>query len=139
MTYLLDTSVVSELSKPRPHAGVEARLLQIDPVRLYLSVITIGEVMKGIFVLPEGARRRTLEVWAAGLESQFDKQILPIDVEVARIWGEITARARRRGIQIPAGDGLIAATALRHGLHVMTRNTADFAATGALIVDPWAD
>lgn len=74
-----------------------------------------------------------------GLEQRFADRILPIDVEVARIWGELTARAQARGGQVAAADGLIAATAIRNGLHVMTRNIRDFEPTGAMLIDPWTD
>jgi toxin FitB len=72
-----------------------------------------------------------------GIERSYADRILPIDGETSRIWGEITAHAGRRGIVVPAVDGLIAATGRRHGLHLMTRNTADFMATGVLLTNPW--
>ncbi|MDQ3539673.1 MAG: VapC toxin family PIN domain ribonuclease, partial [Chloroflexota bacterium] len=74
-----------------------------------------------------------------GLERQFESRILPVDFETGRLWGELTARAQQQGFQIPATGGIIAATGIRHGLHVMTRNTLHFAATGALIVNPWSE
>jgi predicted nucleic acid-binding protein len=136
---LLDTCVLSELQRPQGDPRVRARVGALDPSRLFLSVITVGELAKGIALLPAGARKRDLSSWLLGLEQRFADAILPVDAEAARVWGELTARAQTLGIQIPASDGLIAATALRHGLHVMTRNTRHFAATGALIVDPWAE
>jgi toxin FitB len=136
---LLDTCVLSELQRPQGHPGVRARVEALDPAQLFLSVITIGELAKGIALLPTGARKRDLSAWLLGLEQRFAEAILPVDTEAARVWGELTAHAQAQGIQIPASDGLVAATALRHGLHVMTRNTRHFAATGALIIDPWAE
>ena len=112
---------------------------ELKPERLFLSVITIGELTKGVWLLDAGSRKQQLSSWLLGLEQRFNDQILPIDHEVARLWGELTARSQANGVQIPASDGLIAATALRHGLHVMTRNTKHFAASGALILDPWVD
>lgn len=134
---LLDTCVLSEVQRPQGSVAVRARVAELDPDHVYLSVITFGELAKGITLLAPGARRRELELWLLGLEQRYSEHLLGIDPEVSRLWGEITARAQRDGIIIPATDGLIAATALRHGLHVMTRNTKHFAATGVLIIDPW--
>ena len=103
----------------------------------HLSVITLGEAAKGIALLAEGRRKQALSSWLLGLEQRFAEQILPLDLEVARPWGEVTARAQSSGILIPPSDGMIAATALRHGLHVRTRNTRHFESSGALIIDPW--
>ena len=136
---LLDTCVLSELRKPQGALQVRAAVEEIDPERLFLSVITVGELTTGITRLPAGRRRRELAAWLLGLEQRFATQILPVDIDVARRWGELTARAQTQGVQIPAGDGLIAATALRHGLHIMTRNSRHFAASGATIIDPWED
>jgi predicted nucleic acid-binding protein len=136
---LLDTCVISELQRPQSDSRVQARVAALDPAQLFVSVITVGELAKGIALLPAGARKRGLSSWLLGLEQRFAHAILPVDTETSRVWGELTAHAQTRGIQIPASDGLIAATALRHGMHVMTRNTRHFAATGALIIDPWAE
>ncbi len=134
---LLDTCVLSELRRPGGDPRVRDRVEEIDPSQLFVSVVTVGELTKGIALLAAGERKQQLASWLLGLERRFAAQILPVDVEVARLWGELTAQAQAQGSQIPAGDGLIAATARRHGLHVMTRNTRHFAATGVPIVDPW--
>jgi predicted nucleic acid-binding protein len=105
---------------------------------LLVSVISIGEIFKGIALLRESRRKRALETWLGTLERSYADRLLPIDLETIRVWGELTAAAQRAGRTIHAVDGLIAATALRHGLRVMTRNTADFEPTGVLIVNPWA-
>jgi predicted nucleic acid-binding protein len=110
-----------------------------DPKAQHLSVITIGEIAKGIALLVNGKKKKALATWLVGLEVQFADRIVPVDIETARIWGEMTARAQKSGVVIPAADGLLAATALRHGLHVITRNTKHFEASGALIIDPWQD
>jgi toxin FitB len=134
---LLDTCVISELSRaegnPRVHEAVEAS----DSAQLYLSVVTVGELEKGVALLPSGRKQTHLRQWLLDLQQQFQAQIIPIDIETARVWGELTARAQNQGIQIPMADGLIAATAVRHGMHVMTRNTRHFAASGVLVIDPW--
>jgi predicted nucleic acid-binding protein len=136
---LLDTCVLAELRHPKGHRGVRAAVAEIDDADLFLSVLTIGEIAKGIFLLPSGKKKRALTTWLNGLETQFADRILGVDLETARLWGELTARAQPKGIIIPAVDGMLAATALRHGLHVMTRNTSHFGASGALIIDPWLD
>src|SRR4051794_15357983 len=92
---------------------------------------------KGIALLEVGPKKAHLTTWLATLEGQYGERILAIDAETARIWGELTARAQKTGVVIPPTDGLLAASALRHGLHVMTRNTRHFEASGALILDPW--
>jgi predicted nucleic acid-binding protein len=134
---LLDTCTVAEIRKPGGNPAVKAAVAEIADADLFLSVLTVGEIAKGIALLTPGPKKKTLNSWLAGLESQFGDRILTIDIETARIWGELTARAQKTGVTIPAADGLLAATALRHGLHIMTRNTRQFEATGVLIVDPW--
>jgi toxin FitB len=136
---LLDTCVLSELQKPQGNPRVRSQVEEFDPPNLYLSVISLGEATKGIALLAEGRRKQDLSSWLLGLEQRFVDQILPLDLETARLWGELTARAQTSGVQIPPSDGMIAATALRHGLHVMTRNTKHFESTGALIIDPWSE
>ena len=111
--------------------------MEIPDADLYLSVLTVGEIAKGIALLAAGRKKKALTSWLTGLETKFGDRILEIDGETARLWGELTARAQKSGIIIPSVDGLLAATALRHGLHVMTRNTRHFEVSGALIIDPW--
>jgi predicted nucleic acid-binding protein len=134
---LLDTCVLAELRHPKGLKAVREAVAAFADEDLFLSVVTMGEVAKGVALLAESKKKRELAQWLAGLDRQFGEQILIVDRDTAMIWGEITARAQHKGVQIPALDGLIAATALRHGLHVMTRNTKDFAATGVLVIDPW--
>jgi hypothetical protein len=139
MRALLDTCVLSELRLPRVNPGVREAIEALDTDDLFVSVLSIGEIAKGIALLQEGRRKRALQAWLLTMERLYGGRLLPVDLETSRIWGEITAAAQRIGRQIPSADGLIAATARRHGLHVMTRNTADFEATGALLLNPWAD
>ncbi len=106
---------------------------------MFLSVLTVGELTKGIELLAAGERKRTLRRWLETLEQDYADRILSIDTETARIWGELTAGAQTGGRTIPASDGLIAATAIRHGLHLMTRNVTDFVNTGAMLLNPWQD
>jgi toxin FitB len=132
--YLLDTSVVSETRKPRADPGVIAFLSAADSTGLFLSVLTVGELRRGV-----AAKRRTepyagdqLSLWVDGIEANFADRLLPIDARTARLWGELTA-AR----SMPVVDTLIAATAIGHGLTLVTRNTRDVESTGVRLVDPW--
>jgi predicted nucleic acid-binding protein len=123
---LLDTCVLSELQDPKGSAVLREAVEAVDEDDLFVSVISLGEIEKAIALLTESAKRRRLKDWLHGLESGYGERLLPIDRETSRIWGEITAAAHRRGRTLGAADGLIASTALRHGLHVMTRNVKDF-------------
>ena len=106
---------------------------------LFLSVITLGELTKGVARLPSGKKKQVLGAWVLTLEQEYGERILSVDAETARIWGEVTAATRERGKTIGAADGLIAATGIRHGLHIMTRNAGDFGETGAMLINPWED
>jgi predicted nucleic acid-binding protein len=134
---LLDTCVLTELRQPWGHPAVKSAVAEIPDADLYLSVLTVGEIAKGIGLLAAGRKKKALTSWLTGLETKFGDRILAIDIETAWLWGELTARAQKSGIIIPGVAGLLAATALRHGLRVMTRNTGHFEASGALIIDPW--
>ncbi len=138
MRTLIDTCVLSEARRSDGEPRVLAQLQAIPDDDFYLSVITIGELVRGVSLLPAGRRRDELDVWVRAIQEQHAQRILPIDHRVARVWGEVDAKARAAGRTIPAADGLIAATAIHHDLAVMTRNTADFVATGARLIDPWA-
>lgn len=137
MRVLLDTCVLSELYKSSPNQGVKTEVNNINDEDLYLSVITIGEIKKGISLLPDSRRQRDLTAWFYKIEVDYKDRILAIDSETGIIWGEITANLQKKGLIIGTADGLIAATALRHGLHLMTRNLKDFQETGILLINPW--
>lgn len=139
MRVLLDLCALDELRHPRGNPAVKAAVTLIPDDQLYLSVLIVGEIARAVALLPDGRRKRALNYWLITLESQFADHILPMDNETAHLWGEISVRAQQVGVVLPVVDGLIAATALRHGLHVMTHNTTHFAATGALIIDPWKE
>ena len=138
MNVLLDTCVLSELRQPRGNPAVRAAVDALNEEELFVSVISIGEIFKGISLLRESPKRRALETWLKTLEREYSDRLLAIDLETCRLWGELTARAQKAGRVVQATDGLIAATALRHGLRVVTRNTADFEPTGVLLLNPWA-
>ena len=132
--YLLDTNIVSETRKRRPHHGLLDFLAAVDANQLFLSVLTIGEVHKGVEAKrtedPAGADR--LRDWLLSIETTFSRRVLPVDPAVARRWGELSARR-----SLPVIDTLIAATALAHGLTLVTRNIRDVRATGVDTFNPW--
>jgi predicted nucleic acid-binding protein len=136
MKILIDTCILSEVRHPSGNPIVKKALSSHDEENLFLSVLTLGEIAKGIFLLSSSSKKTNLIDWLNGLETQFSDRILPIDRETALMWGEMTARAKTEGRIIPVSDGLIAATALRYGLHVMTCNARHFDGTGAFIIDP---
>ena len=134
MSWLLDTNVLSELRKLRPEPRV-TRWVSKHEDSLFLSVLTLGELEKGIRLHPERAKRQLLSRW---LEEEvipwFSGRILPIDEAVSRKWGQLLAEAKQ---PLPAVDALIGATALTHDLIIATRNVSDLARTGAPIINPW--
>lgn len=136
--FLLDTNVISELVKPRPEANVTAWIERTDESLLYLSVLTLGEIRRGIAVLPQSRRRATLEAWLdKDLRTRFEDRILGIDQEVADRWGLLTAAARNSGIVLSVIDGLLAATALEHNLTLVTRDTGQIPSMGIAVFNPW--
>jgi toxin FitB len=136
--FLLDTNVISELVKPRPEANVTAWIERTDESLLYLSVLTLGEIRRGIAVLPQSRRRATLEAWLdKDLRTRFEDRVLGIDQEVADRWGLLTAAARNSGIVLPVIDGLLVATALEHNLTLVTRDTGQIPSMGIAIFNPW--
>jgi predicted nucleic acid-binding protein len=134
---LLDTNVLSEARGSGGHAGVRRYLADADPDDLFMSVISIGEIAYGIARLAPGSKRRELQAWLAMTQHHFADHILPIDREIAQRWGELTVKAAKAGRPLHAADGLIAATALHHGLCLMTRNAKDYESTGVTLHAPW--
>lgn len=139
MKVIVDTCVLSEVRHPGGNPLVKDMLASTPEEDLFLSVITIGEVTKGVALLDAGRKRNELLKWIDGLKVTYRDRILPLDLDTSIIWGTMTARLQQEGISIPAIDGLLAATALKHNMHVLTRNTRHFEATGALIIDPWRE
>jgi len=136
--YLLDTCLISELIKPRPRKSVVEWVKAQEETDLFLSVLTLGELQKGISRLAEGRKKRRLQAWMdQDLRRRFQGRILPVDDDVACAWGAISAQAEARGRPVPVMDGLIRATAQAHHLAIVTRNTKDVQATGARVLDPW--
>lgn len=138
MNYLLDTCVLSEIRKHDATPAVIDWIRQTDESRLYLSVLTLGEIRKGIAKLAESPRKHVLRDWLEqNLRQRFSARILPVDEEVALEWGTLQGDALRRGQPAPVVDSLLAATALRHHLIMVTRNVADFERFPVRVVNPW--
>lgn len=137
--YLLDTCVFSETQKPRPDERVLGWFRDQHDHDLFASALTIGEIRRGIARLAPSASRRRLESWVNNtLVPGLEDRILPTGLEVALAWGDLCGESERRGRTLPVLDSLIAATALVHGLAVVTRNGADFEECGVRVVNPWA-
>ena len=138
MNWLLDTCVISELIRPRPKASVVSWIRERNEDELFLSVITVGELEKGIAKLPDSAKRAKLEQWVRReLADRFRDRLLVIDSSVAARWGGIVGASEMRGQPLPVIDSLIAATGLQHDLTVVTRNTDDLERCGAHCFNPW--
>lgn len=139
MRVLIDTCVISELQRKAGNARVRSRVDAMRAQDIFMSVITLGELTKGVKRLADGKKKTALAAWVLTLEQEYGPRILPVDADTARIWGEVSAVAQERGKTVGAADGLIAATGIRHGLHVMTRNAGDFRETGAMVINLWED
>ncbi len=138
--FLLDTNCISEVVRSKPESRVLEWMQAADETLLYLSVLTLGEIRKGLAWLPQSKRRTHLESWLeVELQARFSGRILPIDAAVADRWGVLAGAAKRRGISLSAIDGLLAATALQHNLTIVSRNVSDFANTQTPILNPWEE
>jgi toxin FitB len=136
--FLLDTNVISELVKPKPNPNVTAWIDATDEDLLYLSVLTLGEIRRGITSLPDAARRVKLETWLdRELVLRFSDRILPIDLAIADRWGRLTGTAAARKSPLPVIDGLLAATAVHYDLTLVTRDTKHLSNTGVAYFNPW--
>ena len=134
MNSLVDTNVLCEPAKPKPNAKVMDWLTDNDS-HLLVSVLTLGEILKGIELLPTGKRRREMQAWFERIEAWAEDRLLPIDQDVMRTWGTYYARHLKRGRTLDVIDSLLGATALTHGLTVATRNGGDFLEVP--LVNPW--
>lgn len=135
MKYLIDTCVISELSKPSPNKKVVSWIVKNDEKDLYLSVLTFGELYKGIAKLPDSKRKRDLYRWVElDLKERFNKRIINVDFKVAKMWGQIQSQLEPKGHPLPAVDALIAATGIAYGLTVVTRNTTDMEESGGSFI-----
>lgn len=130
--YLLDTNVVSEARKPHPHPSVQGFLHSISDSHTYISVLTIGELHKGISKHGADPRAHDISRWVDGLIEQYAENILGVDSDIATLWGRLSADRSR-----PMTDTLLAATAIHHQLTFVTRNITDFRGLPIRIVNPW--
>lgn len=138
MRYLLDTCIISELIAKQPNQTVLDWLEAQSPENLYLSVITIGEIAKGISRLPDSRRKSTLTTWLnQDLVERFTGRIMIIDIATMLRWGELLGQLEKQGRVLPLVDSLIAAIALQGSFHLVTRNEKDFSGTGLAIVNPF--
>jgi toxin FitB len=136
--FLLDTNIPSEFRNPRPEARVIQWLDCIAENSVFISVVTLGELRKGCELLDPGKRRTELEQWLeVELREWFSGRILPVTDAIAESWGRLEARRQRLGLPLSVADGQIAATALEHGLTLVTRNVDDFRELGLHIHNPW--
>lgn len=139
MKWLLDTCVISELVSKRPNKAVVDWVDSIEPENIYLSVITIGEIAKGIQKLPESKRKRQLQRWLEeDLLIRFDGRILILDVDVLLVWGQLTGALENKGKKMPAIDSLVAAIALQQNFTIVTRNVSDYDYSGIPTFNPWS-
>jgi tRNA(fMet)-specific endonuclease VapC len=138
MNFILDTNVISELISRHPNEQVLTWVRNVDENRMYLSVITLGEIKKGIEKLPNSERRAELEAWIENdLLARFEGRIIALDTQIMLMWGGLSSRLELAGRKLPAIDGLLAATALAGSYILVTRNTSDFTGTGVQTYNPW--
>jgi predicted nucleic acid-binding protein len=138
MNYLLDTCLISELSKTKPDKKVVDWVLSENETAFYVSVLTFGELHKGIEKLPESQKKEELRVWIESeLKDRFQNRIVGIDMHVSILWGKIQCIAEKKGKPMPVIDSLIAATGIAHDLIVVTRNVSDMEQSGVRLLNPW--
>jgi predicted nucleic acid-binding protein len=136
--FLLDANCIAEVLRPRPEPRVIEWFDATEEAALYLSVLTLGEIRKGLAGLPQGKRRTRLETWLEiDLQARFTGRILPIHSAIADRWAWLAAEAKRAGKPLPIIDGLLAATALHHGLTIVSRNARDFEYAHVPFLNPW--
>lgn len=138
MNYLLDTCLLSELRKPRPDAGVVAWVSDIDETRLFVSVLSLGEIQKGVAKLENGRRKNAFQHWLEqDLLVRFEGRILPLDLDMALEWGLVSAANESLGKPAPVIDALLAVTAMARNLALVTRNDKDFSGFPIKVLNPW--
>lgn len=137
MRYLLDTCVLSEPFRRQPNQQVIAWLRSVDQSSLFTPAVVLGEIRKGVEKMPAGARRGMLEKWLADYRRFYSDNIVAFDANVATTWGGLVGRLQLAGISLPVIDSQIAATAICHGMTLVTRNVRDMQPTGAQIFNPF--
>ena len=138
MRLLLDTNVLSEVTRPRPDARVLQWLDELDEDRSFISVVSIAEIRRGVALMDKGRKRDALNEWlTSDLPQRFDQRVIAVEQDVALAWGDLMGDAKRNGRNLSSMDGLIAATAIAHDLALATRNIRDFEGLGIRLIDPW--
>ena len=138
MRLLLDTNVLSEVTKPRPNEDVLTWLHELDEDRTFISIVSIAEIRRRVALMDKGRKQDALDKWLTDdLPQRFENRIIQVEGLVARAWGDLMALAKRSGRGLASMDGMIAATAVAHQLSLATRNTKDFEGLGISIIDPW--
>ena len=137
MRYLLDTCILSEPFKRQPNTQVIAWLRSMDQSSLYTPAVVLGEMRKGVEKMPAGARKEMLTKWLADYRRFYADNIVAFDAEVAMTWGGLVGRLQQEGLSAPVIDSQIAATAIHHGMTLVTRNVRDMQATGVDIFNPF--
>ncbi len=135
---VLDTNVVSEAMKPEPHSAVRAWLNEQAAETLFLSTVTLAELLFGIAALPVGKRKDMLSETLEGLMGLFRDRLLPFDTDAARRYAELAVMAKSRGRGFPTPDGYVAAIAASRGFIVASRDTAPFETAGVSVINPWS-
>lgn len=140
MNYLVDTNVLSEATRPHPDGNVAAWLDSQSAHELFVSVVSIAEIQKGIFLLPVGQRKKKLEHWLDhDLLPSFAGRVIPLGEQEMTAWAKLQAQVERTGRMLPMVDSLLAATALCHGFTIATRNVEDFRHSEVQVINPWVE
>lgn len=139
MNFLLDTNVISEPKQKKPDRNVLEWMDAQDESKIYLSVLTIGEIRKGITRLESGKKKAELEKWLEKLRNRFARRILPLSERTFLVWGKMCGEFENKGIVRSALDSLLEATALEHDLILVTRNVKNFQDSQVTILNPWED
>jgi predicted nucleic acid-binding protein len=140
LNYFLDTCVISELVKTKPNLSVVEWIRSQDEESLFLSVITIGEIQKGISQLPDSRKKKQhLQNWLNNeLQERFKDRILEITIGTARVWGQVLGACEKKGVTLPAVDSLIASQGIFHKMTIVTRNVSDMEPSGVQLFNPWS-
>jgi len=140
VSFLIDTCVISELTKRKPSARVAKWIREQEETSLFISTLVLGELARGVSRLKDSSKKRRLQAWVyTDLPDRFRGRVLDVTPEVALQWGSLSGELETSGRTIPIVDGLLGATAIVHSLVVVTRNTEDIRPTGALVLNPWED
>jgi len=140
VSFLVDTNTISERTRPIPHPSIVRWFDEVDQAAVFISVVTLAEIRRGIELLPWGRRRDRLAAWLAeDLTERFDGRVLDVNPAIAEMAGTFSAQSKKTGFNVEALDMFIAATAAHHELTLVTRNVKDFERLGVALLNPWTD